>query len=129
MAANKYKKKKVKFNDYESSVSNEISKNDAYVRISKTIWDYMFGWKNENGTKLSDASKCLYITMRMSSCGKPEKQYALSIAKQDTGYSINTIRKSFEQLVEAGLVERIMGNKYIHVADTYKFSCKWYKNK
>ena len=128
MASNKSRRKKVKFNDYESSVSNEISKNDAYVRLSKTLWEHMIKWRDKNGKRLSDASICLYISMRIASGGKPEKQYALSLAQQDTCYSINTIRKGFEQLIEAGVIERIRGNKYIHVADTYKFSSKWYRN-
>lgn len=108
--------KRPSFRSFESSNCTK----DRYIKITNTLLEYMI--KN---TAPSDQR--VYISMLMFARGKDRIDYALSLIEQDTKLSINTIRKSIQNLISVGLIEREKGNQYSRIPDSYIFSDNWYK--
>jgi hypothetical protein len=106
------RKKKAPFKDYEGSKLN-----DKHLRLTN---DMLI---SQNFMSLSNSAKVVYVYMKLWACGKDEFQYPKSLAEKYMNGK--TFLKAKDELIEKGFIDFVSGNKFAHIPNTYKFSCKW----
>lgn len=98
-------------------LSETNAANEPFVQIGVSLL------QSEQFQRLANKTQLVYLYMTLEAKGKKQFEFPLAVAKR-YGVSNSTLRRSTQELEEAGFIQRVSG-KTTRTPTSYEFTRTW----